>query len=223
MTTSQTQLAYERLRRQIFTLRLLPGEPLVERHLERLLTLSRTPIRSALARLEREGLVRTTQRYGGRGFVVAPLDRREIEEAYDFRLVLECESVRLAAARGRGRNGRLESLLRNAEQIEDADAWLANATDFHVSLARLAGNRFLSDTLAALLPRIERARILQVMEERERNQQEHREVWTRVCEGDGDGACRVITAHIRHSKRQLLDALADQQRRLLAYGARVRA
>ncbi|MER3488493.1 MAG: GntR family transcriptional regulator, partial [Meiothermus sp.] len=42
----------------ILSLELPPGEPLVERKLEERLSVSRTPIRSALGLLAREGLVR---------------------------------------------------------------------------------------------------------------------------------------------------------------------
>lgn len=221
MNASLSEIAYRRLREHIFALRLRPGEALVERRLETLLSLSRTPIRSALARLERDGLVRATQRHGGRGYVVAPLDRHEIAEACDFRLMLELESVRRAAARADSGGARLASLLEAAESLRDSEDWLQAATDFHLSLARMAGNRFLYDALAAVLPRIERARLLQVMSERPRNQHEHREIVARMRAGDGPGACRLMEHHVTQSKQQLLDALARQQRDLLAGGAEV--
>lgn len=202
-------------------LHLLPGEALVERRLETLLELSRTPIRSALVRLEREGLVRAIRRHGGRGFIVALLDLREIEQAYDFRLILKNKRVQLAARRDPTEGARLDVLLHNAQHIDEEESWLEAATDFHVSLARVAGNRFLTETLTGLLPRIKRARILQVMEERGRNLDEHRDIWARVRAGDADGARRLISQHIRSFKQSLLDALARQQRRLLARGAMV--
>src|SRR5271170_4028810 len=66
--------AYERLRRAILSLDLVPGERLSERGLESVLGTSRTPIRVALMRLENDGL---TQR-SGRGWQVAPIDVAEV-------------------------------------------------------------------------------------------------------------------------------------------------
>lgn len=64
---------YEDLREAIVSVKLAPGTMLSEESVSRRLGASRTPVRSALDRLQREGLVSTTQVGAKRRLVVAPL------------------------------------------------------------------------------------------------------------------------------------------------------
>ena len=57
------EIVYRRLVRAIVELRLHPGEQLRERQLAEQMGVSKTPIREALVRLEKEGLLRLE--YGG--------------------------------------------------------------------------------------------------------------------------------------------------------------
>ncbi|HNS37649.1 MAG TPA: GntR family transcriptional regulator, partial [Anaerolineaceae bacterium] len=49
--------AYDALKAAILSFALMPGEPLVEAELARRLGISKTPVRNALARLEKEGFI----------------------------------------------------------------------------------------------------------------------------------------------------------------------
>jgi DNA-binding GntR family transcriptional regulator len=87
--------AYDRLRDSIVTLRLAPGAPLTELDLCRRLRISRTPVRTALLRLQQEGLVT-----GGRGqgrVSVAPLTADDMRELFLMVGVLDGVAARLAA------------------------------------------------------------------------------------------------------------------------------
>ena len=66
---------------------LLPGNRLQDVQLAAALGVSRTPVREALLRLEREGLVESDP---NRGFFVAPLSRKEVLEIYPIVWALEC-------------------------------------------------------------------------------------------------------------------------------------
>jgi DNA-binding GntR family transcriptional regulator len=66
---------------------LLPGKRLQDVQLAAALGVSRTPVREALLRLEREGLVESDP---NRGFFVAPLSRKEVLEIYPIVWALEC-------------------------------------------------------------------------------------------------------------------------------------
>lgn len=219
---SQSEHAYARLRARIFDFRLLPGAPLSERWLEDELALSRTPIRAALQRLAQEGLVRPSPRYRGRGYQVAPIVRREIEEAYALRLLLECEAVRLSAARAATlERAPIDILLDAADSVEPPHQWLNAATDFHLAIARLSGNRFVLEALERLLPRITRARLLEVIQDRARAVDEHRRIWALILGGDGAAAQALISAHIDRSKQRLLQALSHHAHSLRAHGVEV--
>lgn len=82
----------DRIRAAIFDGAFPPGTPLREVDLAARLEVSRGPIREALAKLEREGLVRTQWH---RGATVTTLSAEDAEELYTLRAALE----RLAVAR----------------------------------------------------------------------------------------------------------------------------
>lgn len=113
------------LREAILDGRLRPGQRLLQDRLAEMLGVSRTPIREALQRLEREGLVRSV---GRQGMVVAQLAAQDIEEIYDVREVLEGLAARLAASRisQAQLNTLRKSLERMAGHAEKGDArrWL---------------------------------------------------------------------------------------------------
>lgn len=88
------ELVYRRLVRAIVDLELRPGEQLRERQLATSMQVSKTPLREALVRLEKEGLV-TVAPY--RGAIVRGYRRRDIREIYDLRELLEGFCARRAA------------------------------------------------------------------------------------------------------------------------------
>lgn len=75
--------AYEYVKAKIVTYEWLPGYPLKEHDLSRLLNMSRTPIRRAFVNLEEEGYIKSID---NKGVVVAykQLDKKESKEALDF-------------------------------------------------------------------------------------------------------------------------------------------
>src|SRR6516164_2754414 len=75
------------IRERIVKGELLPGNRLQDVQLAAALGVSRTPVREALLRLEREGLVESDP---NRGFFVAPLSRKEVLETYPIVWSLEC-------------------------------------------------------------------------------------------------------------------------------------
>ena len=82
---------YRQLKKDIFDFRLLPGDRFSENEIAERMGASRTPVREALFRLERETYVQVLQRSG---WQVKPFDFDYFEELYDVRTVLECAAVR---------------------------------------------------------------------------------------------------------------------------------
>ena len=92
---SQTSQLYDNLRAAILTLDIAPGERISERGLEARFHASRTPVRAALSRLEREGLIL----HEGRSWTVTPIDLDEIASLAELRGILEPAAARLAVGR----------------------------------------------------------------------------------------------------------------------------
>lgn len=103
------------LRQAILEGALAGGEPLLQAELATKFGVSRIPIREALLKLEREGLVETRPR---RGTVVTALDAAAFKEILEMRAVLESLALKLAIPRMA--DGDIEAATRVLEQTEAA-------------------------------------------------------------------------------------------------------
>ena len=83
----------ERLREDLLTRSLLPGQQIVQEALAEQYGVSRVPLREALKELETEGLV-THEPH--RGYFVTELNTAEMAEVYTIRALLEAEAIRRA-------------------------------------------------------------------------------------------------------------------------------
>lgn len=148
---SLSRQAYERLRDQIVTLQRTPGSLLEEAELIKSLHLGRTPIREALQRLAREGLVLIRPR---RGNYVANLELTDLQQIFELRQVLEGYAASLAAERATEAD--LAALEEALAPLSDepppstTQAYIEIDTAFHRALARSAHNTYLEDNLARM-------------------------------------------------------------------------
>ncbi|MDP3891854.1 GntR family transcriptional regulator [Nocardioides sp.] len=154
--------AYVQLRDAIVDGTLEPGEQLREHELQAWLGVSRTPIREALMRLQRTGLVLTRP---GHSTTVAPLDDARVHDVQPVIAAMHATAVRLAVplladpdlTTMREANDAFAAAL----AAGDADAALAADDRLHEVCVEVAGNQVVRDVLdehAPLLRRAERAR-----------------------------------------------------------------
>lgn len=160
--------AYEVLRDAIVDGTLAPGEQLREHDLQEWIGVSRTPIREALMRLERAGLVSTRP---GHSTSVVPLDDVRVDEAVPVVAAMHALAARLATAHvGREQISAMRAANKAfaaALHRGDIDSALAADDELHDVVLALAGNRAVVDTLeqySPLLRRAERARFAQAGE-----------------------------------------------------------
>lgn len=81
---------YHRIKDDIFSFRLLPGDNFTETEMAQRQGVSRTPLRDALFRLQREGYLEVGFR---RGWKVCPIDFDRLDNLYDLRIVLEMAAL----------------------------------------------------------------------------------------------------------------------------------
>jgi DNA-binding GntR family transcriptional regulator len=154
--------AYTALRNAIIDGTLTPGERLNDAELGQWLGVSRTPIREAIGRLERAGLVQTKP---GRHTIVSPIDVREIRAAQSVAAALHELAVREAIPNlsdadlraMREANERFTS----AMDARDAEAALQADDDFHSVAVAASANPVIATVLeqvTAVLRRLERLR-----------------------------------------------------------------
>src|SRR5215217_7601871 len=93
---SLTEKAYQAISSAIANLQFKPGEALRQDHLARWLSISRTPVREALRRLEQDGIIQTV---AGRGLVVTELTIKDVEDMLELLGLLDAHAAYLAAQR----------------------------------------------------------------------------------------------------------------------------
>ena len=94
--SNAVEKAYQLIRDDILSGRLAPGQRLREEELTRLTGVSRTPVREALRRLEGDGY---TIVEANRGASVPVYSKRDVDEIYGLRALLEGHAARRAATR----------------------------------------------------------------------------------------------------------------------------
>ncbi len=142
---SAEERAYQHLRREILDGTYPPGERLREEALAQQVGVSRTPVRGALQRLATEGLVEF-RRYTGAVVRVLPVG--EIEQVFQFRIVVESLAAELAATRASpAALALLQDLCHRMErlaerEIPDLRDIARLNKEFHLALLAAAGNVF---------------------------------------------------------------------------------
>lgn len=152
--------AYESIKRSILGLRYKPGEKLSETRLAQELDLGRSPIRTALARLEGEGWIEVQPQSGT--FVRDP-SPEEVSDIAELRMLLEAYAAERAAARIRPEQlGALRQAFDDlkARGVEGHfDAFLEVDDLFHRTLHRVAGNARIEGILRNLRDQIHWIRV----------------------------------------------------------------
>jgi DNA-binding GntR family transcriptional regulator len=196
---SLDRFAYDAIKEAILTFRLTPGQTLVESELAEQLKISKTPVRSALLRLEKEGLV-VKSHY--RGAVVAELSPRKMKELFEVRAALEGMAARLAAEYAGGES---LSQLRDIYQAEaealhdhDRDAAAEQNVRFHGLLISIASNEWLENFLANLDDHLRRYRFLSNYQtgRLDKSVGEHQEIMDALDARDGDRAEAAMRRHL---------------------------
>ncbi len=131
---------YRRVKDDLFDFRLLPGASLSENEIAARAGVSRTPVREALLRLQREGFVELLPKSG---WSVKPLDFERFEHLYDLRVVLELAALARLCAGATGHA--LDSLkavwlVSKKERLSDGLEMARLDEAFHATLVQAAGN-----------------------------------------------------------------------------------
>ncbi|RLE08368.1 hypothetical protein DRZ78_01220, partial [Candidatus Aerophobetes bacterium] len=148
---SKSEKVYDILLENIIRRRLTPGERLVERDLAEKLGVSKTPIREALSRLRKEGLVEGTSYHG---FFVTRISPKDMEEIYELREVIEGLAARNATKKiNEEQIEQLNSIIRSFEQCvrkKDLEGYSFLDLEFHNLLATISKNKRLSEIMQLL-------------------------------------------------------------------------
>ncbi len=179
---------------------LKPGDKLVEERLTEQLGVSRAPIREALRQLEVLGLV---DKRPYRGSFVSTIDKDEVVELHDLRVVLEDMAVRLCTT------NLTEEIVTTLEEITAGMARVAEQgdrrqilvydADFHDAMVYLSGNKLLADVWELVSARIRRFLYLKRHHTHERIEEvvtAHAAILGAICTRDPEKASVALQDHL---------------------------
>ena len=209
--TSLVESAYRTIRARILDNVWPPGHRALEQELALGLGMSRTPVREALIRLAREGLVEVKPRHG---MCVLPVSADDMRAIYEVLTALEAMAAELVVRRRPGEKA-LAPLMKasrdmaHALKADDLDAWAAADERFHRHLVELSGNRLLIEAVQNCWDRAHRARMitLRMRPKPTNSTREHMDVVDKIRAGDARGAFEAHRAHRERGSRELLAIL----------------
>lgn len=207
---------YDRLRQDIISVAIAPGEKLHIRSLCDRFDVGLSPIREALSRLSTEGLVAQSDH---RGFAVAPMSESDLLDLTRARCWLNELAIRNSIANGDAAweesvvlsFHRLSRTPRYApgSETERSPAWEIAHRNFHSSLIAASGSRRLERYCEHLFDSSERYRHVGRMAgvKGGNRDSEHRALMEAVVARDAEAAGRLIKSHFEHTAELVREVL----------------
>jgi len=201
------------LREQILEGRFPPGGRLNEVEIAGDLGVSRGPVREAMQRLARDGLV---ELQAHRGAFVRRLGPGEVRDLFEVRVALERTVARMAALRATDEQRAALTALRDtdASSIDPDEDPLPfqGVHDVHALLAAASGNASLAGHVALVNQelRLLRAQSGRLPVRAEHALEEHHELLDAVLSGDGDRAADAMERHLAASLETALNSMGPE-------------
>lgn len=210
---SLEKLAYDTIKEAILSFRLKPGEDLVESDLAAQLNISKTPVRDALLRLEKEGLV---VKIPYRGASVSDVNQQVMNEIFEIRTALEGLATRQAATRmSEAEIAQAAELVEQHEQaLNRADNDEASRLNrrFHEMIVQKTPNKWLKQILANLDEHLRRYRTLSNFQKGRLGKSilEHRRILDAIRNRQPEEAEEAMKEHLRSVVADLNDQNFDE-------------
>lgn len=207
------QHVFDNLKQAIIRGNITPGEWLVESHIAQMLGISRTPVREAIHKLEREGLI---ERQPRGGFTILGLGRDDIEETFGIRSVLEGYAARLATVKHRSKElkaletkiGEFQVCLNNGK----LDVLPEINTEFHDLLYALSKSPRLIHMINALRDQIFRFRQMILKDDKlaKISNEDHIQMLKFMRKRDAEGVEMLVRDHILRGQDEVLREFGKQ-------------
>ena len=197
---------FEIIRADIMSLRIPPDTRISIDSLARQLGVSQTPIREAMSMLEAIGLV-TKKHFAG--YCSAPqLNRKQLDELYEVRLLIEPYAAARAAERiDQEAMARLVALANSMEPGESRtsyDRFADQDSELHDMIAHGSGNRIIEESLSRLHIHLHIFRLRFHSEVTREAYSEHERLIAALTMRDAAGAEAAMRLHIERSYERLM-------------------
>ncbi|WP_222703658.1 GntR family transcriptional regulator [Sinomonas sp. R1AF57] len=204
---------YNTLLNELLSGAIEPGSRIMIDRLSRTLGVSQSPIREALLRLEAQGLVTKTHLVGYRA--AERMSRRQFEELYEMRLLLEPFAAnRCAQLAADSQLEELERMTEDMKRESGHDSYASFARQdaaFHEFIAACGGNSLVQDSLSALHGHLHLFRLRFNTQGTNEALREHEQILAALKARNHERAESLMKSHISNSRERLLDAFEDGQ------------
>lgn len=208
-----TTQAFDQIKHDIVWCKLAPGAAISEAQLSELYGFGKAPIRQALSRLAQEGLVTSVPRSG---HVIAPVTLQSVNEAFEFRLLLEPPAVEKAC-----RNVDIPLLRRlNAKcaagyvpgDIDSETHFMEANRNFHMEIVRACKNSRLVAALSQIMDEMTRLLHLGFVLRHRPDQMhnEHDSIIDALEKNESELAREITAAHIITVRKLVIAGLLDR-------------
>lgn len=210
------EIAYEVLKHAIVTGEIPAGERIVETDYAERLHISRTPLREALRKLERDGLVEYVLR---RGVVVRAFTIEDVDEIYTIRNALEMLTLPAIIERATPEDiASLRAKLHEMDKVmamDDIEKLSPMARAFHSAITHISGKNRILRVIESQDEFINRFSAMAIRQEDRRVQahEEHHKLVDYIEHRDLEHLEKLTRKHIERSKENCLAALELQRHR----------
>lgn len=209
-----SQSAYDALRDDIIGGRREPESKLRIEELRQHYGTGASPLREALNRLAGEGFVTTE---GQRGFRVAAISMKDLEDITRLRIMLECEAIRESIRQGDDEwEAGIVAAFHRLSKVESDGAqvfpeWEMRNQEFHEALIVACDSDWLLRFRRTLYEQHKRYRLISILKHDEtRNvHAEHEAIMEAVLARDEQRACAATESHIMRTVETTAHAFAD--------------
>ncbi len=197
------EIVYEELKLQILTGKIVPGTRMMEVELAEDMGVSRTPIREAIRKLEKEGLVTIEPR---RGAYASQVSADDMVEVLEVRQNMEGLAAFMAASRMKPEQLKkieeTEVLYNKAVETGDTAGMIFYDSKFHKLIVEASNNKTLLQLIEPLQEMALRFRYLYYddFKRAENMPNEHQTIIDAIAHGDTEAAKQAADTHIRHLK-----------------------
>ena len=208
------EIAYDTLKKAIITGEIPAGERIVETEYADRLHISRTPLREALRKLERDGLVEYEIR---RGVVVRAFTMKDVREIYTIRNALEMLTLPSIIENAQPEDiASLREKLAEMDKLQekdDVEGLSPLAREFHAQLTSISQQKRILRVIEGQDEYIRRFSAMAIRQENRRTEahEEHHRLVDYVEAKDLDHFRELMQHHINRSMENCLAALAAQK------------
>ncbi len=201
------EMVYEELKMQILKGSIIPGTRMMEVELAEEMGVSRTPIREAIRKLEKEGLVTIEPRRGAYASMISTEDMVEILEVRQ-----DLEGLAAYFAADRMTKSQMEELKQVSNSYNEAvmqgnmEAMIKHDTRFHHIIVESCRNKILVQMIEQLQELVLRFRYIYYDNFRraENMPEEHEAIVAAIAEGNADKARAAADIHIERLKELVI-------------------